>query len=175
MTENSQKHDKHVIAILIDNEFGSLARVVNLFSARGYNIETLSVSVIDAKRNLSRITITTYGSADVIELIIKLLERLIPVHKVLDLSSGAHIERSLALVKVQTSEYDDEVIRISDIVKAELAEKTDDYLLFEVADTEENIDRFIQLLKPYHIMEISQTGSASLGLGRQNILDYVKE
>ncbi|MBT4989516.1 MAG: acetolactate synthase small subunit [Rickettsiales bacterium] len=175
MTENLQIQDKHVIAILIDNEFGSLARVVNLFSARGYNIETLSVSVIDTERNLSRITITTYGSSDVIDLIIKLLERLIPVHRVLDLSSAAHIERSLALVKVKSSKADDDVIRIADIHQAELTEKTDNYLLFEIADMQENIDRFIQLLEPFEIIEVSQTGSASLGLGSHNILDYWKD
>ncbi|MBT4922442.1 MAG: acetolactate synthase small subunit [Rickettsiales bacterium] len=175
MTDNLQKQDKHVVGILIDNEFGSLARVVNLFSARGYNIETLSVAVVDVKRNLSRITITTYGSPDVIDLIIKLLERLIPVHRVVDLSSGAHVERSLALVKIKASENESEIFRITEIHKAKLIEKTDSYLLFEIADTQDNIDRFVQLLEPFEIVEVSQTGSASLGLGRGNVLDYWKD
>lgn len=175
MTDKLATQDKHVIAILIDNEFGSLARVVNLFSARGYNIESLSVAVVDTKRNLSRITVTTYGSDEVVDLIIKLLERLIPVHRVVDLSSGAHIERGLALVKITPSDKDAEALRIADIHKARLIERTDHYLLFEIADSAENIERFTQLLEPYNIIEISQTGSASLGLGRGNILDYWKE
>lgn len=164
--------NKHVIAILLDNEFGALARVVSLFSARGYNIETLTVAVVNEKKNLSRITITTYGDQAVINLIIKLLERLVPVHSAVDLSNTTpHIERGLALVKIKVSPNNrEEILRIAEIHGAELVDKEADYFLFEIADELHNIDMFIALLEPFGIIEISRTGSAALALGNDSLI-----
>jgi len=171
-SEELKIEDKHVIAIIVDNEFGALARIVSLFSARGYNIETLSVAVVDEKKNISRITITTYGSQATIDLIIKLLERLIPVHKVVDLSSSCpHVERSLVLVKVKiTEETRDEVIRIGNIHNAKLVDKEKDHFLLQVADKPSRVNDFVQLLEPFGVLEVSHTGSAALSLGKNNIL-----
>ena len=165
--------DKHVIAILVDNEFGALSRIVSLFSARGYNIETLSVAVVDRKQNLSRITITTYGSQEVIDLIIKLLERLVPVHKAVDLSSSCpHSERSLVLVKVKiTDETRDEVIRIGNIHEAKLVNKEKDFFLLQMSDKPTRVGDFLELLEPFGILEISETGSAALSLGKDDLLN----
>ena len=174
MTDNFKEQNKHVIAILIENEFGALARVVNLFASRGYNIESLSVAVVDEVKNLSRITITTYGSQDVVNLILKLLNRLIPVHSAIDLSAIPHIERGLALIKVATGENNDEIMRIAEIHQARLIEKEASYFLFELSDQFDRIENFIKLLEPYDIIEISQTGSASLGLGENNkLIDWL--
>lgn len=170
MSNKLKLEDKHVIAILLDNEFGALAKVVGLFSARGYNIETLTVAEIDGKRNLSRITITTYGSQETIDLIIKLVERLVPVHRAIDLTKKAHIERGLALVKVAYNEENrDEIIRIATAADAKLMEKEANYLLFEITEEPHHIDNFIKLLEPYGILEQSRSGSAALGIGN-NIL-----
>ncbi len=153
--ETLKIEDKHVIAIIVDNEFGALARVVSLFSARGYNIETLSVAVVDEQRNISRITITTYGSQHTIDLIIKLLERLVPVHKAIDLSSSMpHVERSLVLVKVQITEATrDEIIRIGNIHNAKLVDKEKNYFMLQVADKPSRIKNFIDLLEPFGVIE----------------------
>ena len=165
--ETLKIEDKHVIAIMVDNEFGALARVVSLFSARGYNIETLSVAVVDEQRNISRITITTYGSQHTIDLIIKLLERLVPVHKAIDLSSSMpHVERSLVLVKVKITEATrDEIIRIGNIHNAKLVDKEKNYFMLQVADKPSRIQNFIDLLEPFGVIETSYTGSAALSLG----------
>lgn len=164
--------DKHVIAITVDNEFGALARVVGLFSGRGYNIETLSVAVVDRTKNISRITITTYGSQETIDLIIKLLERLVPVHKAVDLSSSCpHAERTLVLVKVViTPETREEIVRIGNIHDAKLVDKEKDYFLLQAADNPKRINSFIELLEPFGILEVSYTGSAALSLGTNNII-----
>lgn len=165
--ETLKIEDKHVIAIIVDNEFGALARVVSLFSARGYNIETLSVAVVDEQRNISRITITTYGSQYTIDLIIKLLERLVPVHKAIDLSSSMpHVERSLVLVKVKITEATrDEIIRIGNIHNAKLVDKEKNYFMLQVADKPSRIKNFVDLLEPFGVIETSYTGSAALSLG----------
>ena len=172
MNNKLKIEDKHAIAIIVDNEFGALSRIVSLFSARGYNIETLSVAVVDEKKNLSRITITTYGSQDVINLIIKLLERLVPVHKAVDLSSAyPHVERSLVLVKVSiTEETRDEIIRIGNIHEAKLVDKEKGHFLLQLSDKPKRISSFIKLLEPFGILEVSHTGSAALSLGHKNVM-----
>ncbi len=160
--------DKHIISIIVDNEFGSLARIVNLFSARGYNIETLSVAVIDKKNNLSGVTVTTYGNQDTIDLIIKLLERLVPVHKAIDLSSDApHKERGLALIKVTiTDKTRDEIVRLGNIYEAKLVDKEKDYFLLQVTGDFKTIDKFIKTMEPFGVTAISRTGSAAVTLGK---------
>ena len=165
MTELNTE-DRHVISVVVDNEFGALARVVSLFSARGYNIETLSVAVIDSQDNLSRMTITTYGSQEVIDLIIKLLHRLVAVHDVTDLTnSGPFLEKECALIKVSINEKNkDEVLRVAHTQKAKLLNHTNDYMIFELTDGFSRIRAFISLLEPYGILETSRTGYAALPL-----------
>lgn len=171
MTSELKLEDKHVMAILIDNEFGSLAKVVGLFSARGYNIETLTVAEIDKQKKLSRITITTYGSQETINLITKLVERLVPVHKVIDLTKVAHIERGLALIKVSyTEDNRDELLRITESQDAKLVEKEADYFVIEITDESRHIDNFIKLLEPFGIIEQSRSGSAAVGNGRNKLV-----
>lgn len=156
--------DRHVISILVDNEFGALSRIVSLFSARGYNIETLSVAVVDRNSNLSRMTITTYGSQEVIDLIIKLLHRLVAVHTAIDLTnSGPFLEKECALVKVSvTDKTQEEIIRIAHIQKAKIVNHYKDHILFEITDGYARVRAFIELLKPYGILETSRTGYAAL-------------
>ena len=169
----SDLKDKHVISILVDNEFGALARIVSLFSARGYNIENLSVAVVDEKQKLSRVTITTYGSQTVIDLILKLLNRLIPVHKAVDFSmTTPHIERSLALIKINNNNDEkklDEILRMAKLHKAEMIEKENDYLIFEIMDEPNRIDVFIKLLEPFGVIEVTRTGPAAIALSAESM------
>lgn len=164
--------DRHVISILVDNEFGVLARVVSLFSARGYNIDSLSVAVVNKDKNLSRITITTHGSQEVIDLIIKLLNRLVAVYEAVDLtSSGAYAERECALIKIKfKQEEQDEILRIAQSQNANLIHHTKEYILLELTEEFSRIRAFLLLLEPYNIIEISRTGYAALSLGDKNIL-----
>jgi acetolactate synthase I/III small subunit len=171
MTSKLKLENKHVMAILIDNEFGALAKVVGLFSARGYNIETLTVAEIDKQRKLSRITITTYGSQETVDLIMKLVQRLVPVHKVVDLTKAAHVERGLALVKVAyNKENRDDLVRIAESQEATLIEREVDYFIFEITDESRHIDNFITLLEPFGIIEQSRSGSAAVGIGRNKLV-----
>ena len=171
MIEELKIEDKHVISILVDNEFGALARIVNLFSARGYNIETLSVSVVDQKKNLSRVTVTTYGNQSTVNLIIKLLERIVPVHKAVDLSSDSpYAERGVLLIKVRiTEENRDEVVRLGNIYEAKLVDKEKNYFLLQVTGDSKTLDRFEQIMQPFGILQISRTGSAALSLGDKKL------
>src|ERR1700733_10468660 len=117
---------RHTLAVLVDNEFGVLARVIGLFSGRGYNIESLTVAEVEHDKKLSRITVVTSGSLKTIEQIKRLLERMVPVHKVSDLTvEGAHVERELALIKVKcTGKHRDEALRIADIFRAHSVDAT---------------------------------------------------
>ena len=163
--------DRHILVLLVDNEFGVLNRVVGLFSARGYNIEALTVAEVDEKKNLSRITIVTTGSQSVITHIMHLLERMVPVHKVHDLTTeGAHVERELALVKV-VGEGDDrvEALRIADIFRARSVDATIKSFIFEITGTTSKIDAFIDLMKPLGLKEISRTGATAMARGAKGI------
>ncbi len=167
LSEKLKIEDKHVIAVTVDNEFGALARVVGLFSARGYNIESLSVAVVDEEKNISKIIVTTYGSQETIDLIVKLLNRLVPVHDVIDFSSTCpHVERILALIKVKVSQDSrEEIIRIGNIHEAKLVDKEKDYFLLQIADRAVRVRDFVKLLEPYGIIDISVSGSSVLALG----------
>ena len=158
--------DRHVISILVDNEFGVLARVVSLFSARGYNIDTLSVAVVNKDKNLSRITITTHGSQEVIDLIIKLLNRLVAVYEAVDLTStGAHIEKECALIKIKINQDNqDKILRIAKSQNANLIHHTKKHILLELTEEFARVRAFLSLLEPYDIVEISRTGYAALSL-----------
>ncbi|MFM9889298.1 MAG: acetolactate synthase small subunit [Rickettsiales bacterium] len=163
--------DRHILAVLVDDEFGVLNRVVGLFSARGYNIESLTVAEVDAKKNYSRITVVTRGSASKIKHIIALLERMVPVHKVHDLSvEGPFIERELALVKVAgTGDERVEALRIADIFRAKPVDTTIESFVFEITGTTEKVDTFIGLMKPLGLAEVCRTGVASVARGPKGI------
>jgi acetolactate synthase-1/3 small subunit len=163
--------DRHILAVLVDNEFGVLNRVVGLFSARGYNIESLTVAEVETKKHLSRITVVTRGSSAKIKHIIALLERMVPVHKVHDLTvEGSYIERELALVKVAgEGKARVEALRICDIFRAKPVDTTSDSFVFEITGTTEKVNSFIDLMKPLGLVEICRTGVASVSRGKKGI------
>ena len=159
--------ERHTIAVLVDNEPGILARVVGLFSGRGYNIESLTVAETDAREHLSRITIVTRGTPMIIEQIKAQLDRLVPVHKVSDLTLvGPHVERELALVKVVGSgDKRVESLRIADIFRAKAIDSTNASFVFEITGTSEKIDAFIKLMEPLGLIEVSRTGVVAIARG----------
>ena len=153
--------ERHTIAVLVDNEPGVLARVIGLFSGRGYNIESLTVAETDAQQHLSRITIVTTGTPMIIEQIKAQLDRLVPVHKVSDLTEeGPAVERELALIKVDTTgnrEHRIESLRIADVFRARVVDSTLDSFVFEVTGSSEKLNAFIGLMTPLGLSEISRT------------------
>ena len=154
-------------AVLVDNEPGVLHRVVGLFAARGYNIESLTVAETNAAEKLSRITIVTAGTPMVIEQIKAQLDRLVPVHKVHDLTlEGAHIERELALVKVRSSgEKRVEALRLADVFRAKVIDAKTDSFVFEVTGTTEKVDSFIGLMSALGLVDIGRTGIVAMTRG----------
>ena len=159
--------ERHTIAALVDNEPGILARVVGLFAGRGYNIESLTVAETDADSRLSRITVVTTGTPMVIEQIKAQLERLVPVHRVSDLTMGGpHLEREMALVKVAGSgEKRVESLRIADIFRANAIDTTTGSFVFELTGSTEKIDAFIRLMEPLGLVEVSRTGVVAIARG----------
>lgn len=163
--------ETHTLSILVDNEPGTLARVIGLFSGRGYNIESLTVAETDHIENLSRITIVSSGTPMVIEQIKNQLDRLIPVHKVSDLTiEGPHVERELALIKV-SGEGDKriEALRSADIFRARVVDSTVESFVFEVTGPSEKIDAFIELMRPLGLVDVSRTGAAAMSRGQTEI------
>jgi len=162
-----QKVATHTIAILVDNTPGILARVVGLFSGRGYNIESLTVAEVDAKANISRITVVTSGTPMIIEQIKNQLGRLVPVHTVHDLTQeGPHVERELLLVKMQgTGEHRVESLRIADIFRARVVDSTTESFVFEVTGSSEKLTAFINLMDPLGLIEASRTGVVAISRG----------
>ena len=159
--------ERHTIAILVDNESGVLARVIGLFSGRGYNIESLTVAEVEAGRRLSRITIVTSGTPMVIEQIKNQLDRLVPVHKVSDLTEeGAHLERELALVKVRgTGNKRVESLRIADIFRARVVDSTIESFVFEMTGSSAKLNAFINLMQPLGLVDVSRTGVVAIARG----------
>ncbi|SDE47185.1 acetolactate synthase small subunit [Rhodospira trueperi] len=157
----------HTIAVLVDNEAGVLARVIGLFSGRGYNIESLTVAEVDANERLSRITLVTSGTPMVIEQIKAQLGRLVPVRKVSDLTvEGPSVGRELALIKVVgAGEKRIESLRIADIFRANVVDSTHDSFVFEIVGKTEKLDAFIKLMEPLGLAEISRTGAAAIARG----------
>jgi acetolactate synthase I/III small subunit len=154
---------RHIISLLLENEAGALSRVSGLFSARGYNIESLSVAPTEDP-SLSRMTIVTSGSDDVIEQITKQLNKLVDVVKVVDLSDGTHIERELMLVKVRASGKDrEEMKRIADIFRGRILDVTDKTYTIELTGTGSKLDAFIEALEQGAILETVRTGASGLG------------
>lgn len=162
---------RHTLSVLVDNEFGVLARVISLFSGRGYNIESLTVAEIERDSQRSRITVVTSGTEMVIEQIKKLLEKMVPVYKVHDLTvEGAHVERELGLIKVVSSGSDRiEALRIADIFRARVVDSTPVSFIFEITGESEKIDAFAQLLEPLGVTEICRTGISAMSRGKDGI------
>ena len=164
-----QEIEKHTICVLVDNEAGVLARVIGLFAGRGYNIESLTVAEVDAEAHLSRITVVTSGTPMVIEQIKNQLGRLVPVHKVSDLTiEGPHVERELALVKVRSAgEKRVESLRIADIFRARVVDSTIESFVFEMTGSTEKLNAFINLMQPLGLVDVSRTGSVAIARGPQ--------
>jgi len=162
-----QKIEKHIIAVLVDNEPGVLARVIGLFSGRGYNIESLTVAEVDNAQHVSRITIATSGTRMVVEQIKAQLSRLVPVHRVHDLTDeGPCVERELLLVKVvATGEKRIEALRIADIFKAKVVDATLNSFVFELTGATEDLNRFIDLMTQLGMVEASRTGVVAMSRG----------
>ena len=158
----------HTLAIMVDNESGVLARVIGLFSGRGYNIDSLTVAEVDHSGKLSRITIVTNGTPAVIEQIKAQLERMVPVHAVHDLTvEGRTIERELALIKVAGSgEKRVEALRLADVFRANVVDSTLKSFTFEIKGTPEKIDAFCDLMRPLGLKELARTGVAALSRGK---------
>ena len=158
---------RHIISILLENEAGALSRVSGLFSARGYNIETLTVAPTEDP-SLSRMTIVTKGSDDVIEQITKHLNRLIEVVKVVDLSEGPHIERELMLVKVRaTGKERDEMKRMAEIFRGRIIDVTDKTYTIELTGDVAKLDAFIEAIDRALILETVRTGVSGIGRGER--------
>jgi acetolactate synthase-1/3 small subunit len=157
----------HTISVLVDNEPGILARVVGLFSGRGYNIESLTVAETNARENLSRITIVTAGTPMIIEQIKAQLDRLVPVHKVHDLTlEGPHIERELALVKVKgTGEKRVEALRLADVFRAKVIDAKTDSFVFEVTGASDKVQTFISLMESLGLVDVGRTGIVAMSRG----------
>ena len=163
----SAEENRHTISVLVDNEPGVLARVIGLFSGRGYNIESLTVAEINLAENLSRITVVTSGTPMIIEQIKAQLTRLVPVHKVADLTvDGPHVERELALVKVSgTGEARVEALRIADIFRAHAVDSTNQSFVFEIVGKPAKVDAFIELMRPLGLIDVSRTGIVGIARG----------
>ena len=159
--------ERHAIAVLVDNEPGILARVVGLFSGRGYNIESLTVAEVDRNNRLSRITIVTSGTPMIIEQIKAQLSRLVPVHKVHDLSQeGPFVEREMMLVKVAgKGEARIESLRLADIFRARVVDSTTESFIFEMTGSGEKLDAFVALMEPLGLIEIARTGAVAISRG----------
>lgn len=161
--------ERHTLAVTVDNEAGILARIAGLFTARGYNIESLTVADITEDHAVSRITIVTKGTPAVIDQIIAQLERQVPVHRVVDLTElGPHVERELALVKVAgTGDHRIEALRLAEVYRARVVDATTSSFLFEVTGGSEKVDKFIDLMRELGLIEVARTGVVAIARGRE--------
>ncbi|HEV2337137.1 MAG TPA: acetolactate synthase small subunit [Stellaceae bacterium] len=159
--------ERHTIAVLVDNEPGVLARVIGLFSGRGYNIESLTVAEVDRSNNLSRITVVTSGTPMIIEQIKAQLARLVPVHKVHDLTEeGPAVEREMALIKVAgKGDSRIESLRLADIFRAQVIDSTIESFVFEITGSADKLNAFIELMVPLGLVEVSRTGTVAIARG----------
>ena len=167
---HSEAIERHTLAVTVDNEAGVLARVIGLFSGRGYNIESLTVAEVDHTGHTSRITIVTTGTPSVIEQIKAQLGRIVPVHEVHDLTvEGQSVERELGLFKVSgAGEKRVEALRLADIFRANVVDSTLSSFVFEITGAPEKIDAFADLMRPLGLEEVARTGVAALARGERN-------
>ena len=156
--------NKHTFSVIVDNKSGVLSRVVGMFAARGYNIESLTVAEVDEDRSLSRITLMVSGTSMVVEQIKAQLERIVPVRKVVDLNdAGPFVNRELILVKVKSrGERRVESLRIADIFRARVIDSSGQSFIFELTGSAEKLDAFIKLMKPLGLVEVSRTGAVAI-------------
>ena len=166
----SETVERHTLAVIVDNEPGVLARVIGLFSGRGYNIESLTVAETDHAGHLSRITIVTTGTPQIIEQIKAQLGRIVSVRDVHDLTvEGRAVERELALFKVAgTGDHRVEALRLADIFRANVVDSTLESFTFEITGTSEKIDAFADLMRPLGLQEMARTGIAALSRGKKS-------
>ncbi len=159
---------RRIISVLLENEAGALSRVAGLFSARGYNIESLTVAPTDDD-SLSRMTIVTFGTDQIIEQITKQLNKLIEVVKLSDLTEGHHIERELMLVKVGTTGSDqrEEIKRLNDIFRGRIIDVTDSTYTLELTGNSQKVDAFLEALAPFEIIEVVRSGISGIGRGKR--------
>jgi len=173
ITKETEKAESRTLAVLVDNEPGVLARVIGLFSGRGYNIDSLTVSETEHERHLSRITIVTRGTPHVLEQIKNQLERIVPVHRVIDLTLAAQekgqeraVERELAMVKVRgTGENRVEALRLADAFRAQVIDANTEHFIFEITGRVSKIEQFIAIMKPLGLVEVCRTGVAAMNRG----------
>jgi acetolactate synthase I/III small subunit len=167
----SQAVESRTLCILVDNEPGVLARVIGLFSGRGYNIDSLTVSETEHEKHLSRITIVTRGTPMVIEQIKNQLDRLVPVHRVVDMSlAGRAIERELAMVKVRgKGDNRVEALRLADAFRARVIDATIESFVFEITGGTAKIDQFVALMLPLGLIEVSRTGIVAISRGAEGM------
>ncbi|MDF0489502.1 acetolactate synthase small subunit [Sphingomonas sp. H39-1-10] len=164
-----QTAERHTLAVIVDNEPGILARIAGLFTARGYNIESLTVSEITDDKAVSRITIVTSASPAVLEQIVAQLDRLVPVHKVRDLTAeGDHVERELALVKVRgIGDHRIEALRLAEVYRARVVDATISSFVFEVTGGIDKIDKFVTLMGEVGLIEVARTGIVAISRGKE--------
>jgi acetolactate synthase-1/3 small subunit len=177
IAKETEKPETHTLSVLVDNEPGVLARVIGLFSGRGYNIESLTVSETEHEKHLSRITIVTRGTPHVLEQIKHQLERIVPVHRVVDLTVVAAergfdkpLERELAMVKV-TGKGEDrvEALRLADAFRAQVIDANTAHFIFEITGRVSKIEQFIAIMKPLGLVEVCRTGVAAMNRGPEGM------
>ena len=166
-----QRAETHTLCVLVDNEPGVLARVIGLFSGRGYNIDSLTVSETEHQKHLSRITIVTRGTPMVIEQIKNQLDRLVPIHRVIDMTlAGPAIERELAMVKVRgKGEQRVEALQIAEAFRARAIDTSTESFVFEITGASEKIEQFVSLMLPLGLVEVSRTGVAAISRGPEGM------
>ena len=166
-----RESERHVLTVTVDNEAGILAKIAGLFTARGYNIDSLTVADISDNHKLSRITIVTNGPPAVIDQIHAQLERLVPVHKVIDLTeTGAHLERELALVKVAgKGDNRVEALRLADVFRANVVDTTTSSFIFELTGPPDKIDSFVALMREIGLVEVGRTGVVGMMRGPEGV------
>ncbi len=171
LVNRSEVPETHTLSVLVDNEPGVLARVIGLFSGRGYNIESLTVSETEHEKHLSRITIVTAGAPMVLEQIKNQLERLVPVHRVVDLTAnGNPLERELALIKVKGSgDARVEALRLAEAFRAQVIDATTEHFVFELTGRTNKIEQFISIMQPLGLIEVARTGVAAVSRGTSGL------
>lgn len=177
IAKETESAEKHTLSILVDNEPGTLARVIGLFSGRGYNIDSLTVSETEHEKHLSRITIVTRGTPHVLEQIKHQLERIVPVHRVNDLTVIARqlgqerpLERELAMVKVHgTGNNRVEALRLADAFRASVIDANTEHFIFEITGRVSKIEQFIAIMAPLGLVEVCRTGVAAMNRGPQGM------
>lgn len=164
-----EESERHVLSLTVTNEAGILARIAGLFTARGYNIDSLTVADISEDHRVSRITVVTKGPPRVIDQIIAQLDRLVPVHRVVDLTEvGPFVERELALVKVAgTGEHRIEALRLADVFRAKVVDTTIESFVFEITGPSDKIDTFVDLMRQIGLVEVGRTGVVGIVRGKE--------